>query len=356
VGEPRRIPATELTAPAAQRYTPSTTGTLERIVKLLNQYYPRCTALECRDSLALMYGYDSWSMLETAATCGEPSAFDEAETEHCVTARRAHQARIALVHCAGMTHDAAVAAARIDKDLAAAGGISISRRHDPFWRRQRVERARYAHHAAYARHAIDEIRPSARDRYAVPADDQGLHMSVRVELLPRALVIWLEHQRPRMGGLADRMAATRVRQHSQCDLLSFAFVWGEACISHPTDIPEALQIYPLALCAKWYGWNACVGAMPAFPVTQARTPGQRKLPAAGLALDPTLEHQHALLRAQPREDVAALSVAVRERQTEAGYALLRQHMQDAAASQPICNFISKPAWGGKTVAAGQAVN
>jgi hypothetical protein len=41
---------------------------------------------------------------------------------------------------------------------------------------------------------------------------------------------------------------------------------------------------------------------------------------------------------------------------EAGYALLRPHIQDAAASQPICSFISKPAWIAKTAVAGQAMN
>jgi hypothetical protein len=356
VGEPHRIPAAELTASAAHRYTPATAGALERMVKLLGQYYPRCTIVECRESLASMYGYDSWSMLETAATRGDPSAYDEDETDDRVTARRDHQTHVALMHCGGVTTEDASAAARIEKGLAAAGGVSISRRHDPFWRRQRVARARYAYNSAYARQAIDEIRPSARDRYAIPADDQGLHMSVRVELLPRALVIWLEHQRPRMGGLADRMAAMRMRQHSQCDLLNFAFVWGEACISHPTDIPEALQLYPLALCAKWYGWNACAGAMPAFPVIQRRLLGQQKVPTAVLALDPTVEHQQILLRAQPREDVAAVSVAVRERQMEAGYALLRPHINDAAASQPMCSFISKPAWIAKAAVVGQAMN
>jgi hypothetical protein len=356
VGEPHRIPAAELTALEAHRYTPTTPGALERMVKLLNQYYPRCTTVECRESLASMYGYDSWSMLETAATRGDSSAYDEDETDDRVTARRNHQTHMVLMHCGGVTKEDASAAARIDKDLAAAGGISISRRHDPFWRRQRVVRARYAYNAAYARHAIDEIRPSARDRHAIPIDDQGLHMSVRVDLLPRALVIWLERQRPRMGGLADRMAAMRMRQHSQCDLLNFAFAWGEACISHPTDIPEALQLYPLVLCATWYGWNAYAGAVPAVPVIQRRLPGQQKAPSAGLVVDPTLEHQQVLLRAQPREDVAAVSVAVRERQMEAGYALLRPHIQDAAASQPICSFISKPAWIAKTAVAGQAMN
>jgi hypothetical protein len=177
---------------------------------------------------------------------------------------------------------------------------------------------------------------------------------VRVELLPRTLVIWLEHQRPRFTGLADRMAALRVRQRSQCDLLTFAFLWGEACVSHPADIPEALQIYPLALCAKWYAWNACGEVARASAVTEPRLLAQRKQPAAAVALDPTLDCQLALLRAQPREDVAALSVPARERQMEAGYALVRQHMRDAASSQPVCDFISKPAWSAAAAVARQA--
>lgn len=351
---PHRIPAVDLAVHDAPPYTPASTGALERIVKLFNQYYPRRTAGECREMLAAMYGHESWNSLETAALCGEPSACDEDESEACVLLRREHQRRVALSHFAGVTDDEAIGAARIEKDLAAAGGVSITRRHDPYWRRQRVDRARYAYNVAYARHAIDEIRPSARDRYAIPANDPGLHLSVRVELLPRALVIWLEHQRPRLGGLADRMAALRVRQHSQCDLLNFAFAWGEACVSQPTDIPEAVQIYPLALCANWFGWNACTGALPLPPAHDTGTSAQ-KAATLPLATDPTLEHQQTLLRAQPREDIASLSAPVRERQMEAGYAVLRQHLRDAAASQPICNFISKPAWAGQA-AVRQALN
>lgn len=333
-------------------YTPGSTAALERVVRLLDQYFPRRTASECRDYVALMYGHESWSVLETAAMCGEPSTCDEDETAECVEARRRHQTRVALECFAGATEAAASAAARIEKDLAAAGGLSISRRHDPYWRRQRAERARYAYSVAYAKHAVLEIRPSARERLHIPPDDQGLHMSVRVELLPRTLMIWLEHQRPRLNGLADRIAASRVRQRSQCDLLNFAFLWGEACVSHPADIPEALQIYPLALCARWYGWN-----MSTLLQSASEPPAltQRKAPEHDRASDPTLDDQHALLRAQPREDVAALSLPVRERQMAAGYSLLRQHMQDAAASQPICHFISKPAWSAKA-AARQAMN
>ncbi|MGE5465679.1 MAG: hypothetical protein ACM3RQ_00735 [Methanocella sp.] len=334
-------------------FTPCSTGALERVVRMLNHYYPQRTGTECREALALMYGHESWDMLETAALCGEPSAWDEDEPDVSRAARRDHQARIALTHFAGVTEDRAAAAARIEKDLAAAAGLSISRRHDPYWRRLRVDRARYAYSVEYAKQSIDEIRPSARDRYAIPANDQGLHLSIRVELLPRALTAWME-RRPRFGRLGERIATFHIRQHSQCDLLKFAFAWGEACIAHPAEIPEALQIYPLVLCAKWYGWNACADTAPHTSYTVGGPIAQCRRPACAAAMDPTLQHQQTLLRAQPREDVAALSAAVRERQLEAGYTLLRQHMQEAAASQPICHFISKPAWGAQ--AARQALN
>lgn len=324
-------------------YTPASSAELERVLKLLQRYYPRRTAGECRETLALMYGHESWTLLETAAICGEPSAYDDEEAEALVAARREHHLSVAHRHLAGATEAAAITAARIEKDLATAGGLSISMRHDPYWRRQRVERARYACDLAYARHAVDEIRPTAREPLAMPPDDQGLHASVRVELLPRALALWLERQRPRFDGLVDRIAAIRVRQHSQCDLLGFAFQWGEACVARPTEIPEALQIYPLALCAKWYGWNAC-GLEARAPVSGPGLLAQRKFEPAASIADPTLGHQLALLRAQPREDVAAMSVPMRERQMAAGYALLGAHMREAAAAQPICRFIAKPAY------------
>lgn len=352
MGQPDLMPVSHREAPQGHLYTPPSTGALQRVVKLLHLYYPRRTLGECRELLALMYGHESWALLETAALCAEPAACDEDETEACVQARREHQVRVALAHGAGVTHATACNAERIEKDLAAAGGLSISRRHDPYWRRQRIDRGRHAYDVAYARHAIDEIRPTARDRLSIADDDATLHMSVRVELLPRALVIWLEHQRPRLNGLAERIAALRVRQRSQCDLLNFAFLWGEACVSHPIDIPDALQIYPLALCAKWYGWNACGAGLPEASAGVRRNEMPRRSPA--MALDPTLEHQLTLLRAQPREDVATLSVPARERQMAAGYAVLRQHMMDAASTQPLRHIVSRPAWG--AAVARQAIN
>lgn len=352
MGQPDLMPVSHRKAPEGHLYTPPSAGALQRVVKLLQLYYPRRTLGECRELLALMYGHESWELLETAAICAEPGACDEDETDACVQARREHQVQIALTHCAGVTHATASNAARIEKDLAAAEALSISRRHDPYWRRQRIDRGRYACDVAYARHAIDEIRPTARDRLPIADDDASLHTSVRVELLPRALAIWIEHQRPRLDGLAGRIAALRVRQRSQCDLLNFAFVWGEACVSHPVDIPDALQIYPLALCAKWYGWNACGAGLPHAVAGERRPESPRS--ARAVALDPTLEHQLALLRAQPREDVATLSVPARERQMAAGYAVVRQHLSDAAAAQPLRQFVSRPGWG--TAVVRQAIN
>lgn len=256
-------------APAAL-YTPCAIAGLEAVVQRIHRYYPRRSRAECRDILALLYGHESWMLLETAVLCAEPSAYDEDETPDRVYARREHQVAMARLHLAGCTESAAITAARVERDLAPAGALSISRRHDPYWRRQRIERARYAHDMLYAEQAIAEMRPTAREPLAIASDDPDLHLSVRIELLPRALVAWLEQQRPRLKALADRLALMRVRQRAQCDLLTFAFVWGEACVSHPADIPEALQIYPLVLCGKWYGWNACRDAPPGPRAAEAR--------------------------------------------------------------------------------------
>lgn len=355
VGEPGHAAAVMPSA-GGSRYTPSSNGAVERIVRLFNQYYPRRTASECRELLALLYGHPSWALLEAAIASDAPSAWDEDETAERVHARREDQCRFVLEHFGGVTPEATASAGRIEKELNAAGMLSISKRHDPYWRRQRIERARHAYNVAYARHAVLEIRPTAKDRLAIPANDDTLHMSLRLDLLPRAIVFWLEHQRPRLNGLADRIAALHARQHSQCDILNFAFVWGEACISHPTEIPEALQVYPLALCAKWYAWNACAELLPAPDAAEAGVILHGTVSALPGALDPALEHQRTLLRAQPREDAAQLSPMVRERQIAAGYGIMRQHMQDAASASPNCHFISKPAWSGKAAAAGRVVN
>jgi hypothetical protein len=49
-----------------------------------------------------------------------------------------------------------------------------------------------------------------------------------------------------------------------------------------------------------------------------------------------------------------LSVPARERQMAAGYAVMRQHMMDAASTQPLRHIVSRPAWG--AAVARQAIN
>lgn len=308
-------------------YTPQSRGDLERIVRLLHEYYPRRMLNECRELLALMFGHASWMELETAALCGEPASCDEDEDAPRVAARRSHQHRVLLTHFGAVSAEQLVACGR-DADRPAVTPQSIAWRHDPLRRRQRIERARCAHNVLYARHAIDDIRPSARDRRPIAEDDDTVHLSLRVELLPRALQRWITHQCPRLRRLADRLAAVRVRQHAQCDLLNFAFLWGEICVDHPTEIPEPLQIYPLAACAKWYAWNACAQLVAGH--LRSLPPRQGPMPKLASGIDPTAEPQCELLRAQPREDVAQLSTVARDRYLDLGYRYLKMSLDEVA--------------------------
>lgn len=311
-------------------YTPESGPALARVVSALHQHYPRRTVGECRELVALMFGYESWLLLETAAMCGDASLPDDDETVQRVAARRSRQYRILLTHFGGGATPADAEQDGIGAEPS--HGFSIARRHDMHWRRQRIEHARCAYHLVYARHVIDEIKPSGRDGGTVAGDDDSLHLSLRVELLPRALMTWVEQQRPRLAGLAERMAGVQVRQHSQCDALNFAFLWGEACITHPTQIPEMIQAYPLALCAKWYAWNAAAQLVAGHLSLAPSLMRDGRLPLPPLLADPTLEYQRTLLRAQPREDLASLPAAIRERQVDAGYALLRPYLEQAAAA------------------------
>lgn len=321
-------------------YTPESGEALGRIVGLIREYYPNRSLTECRELLALMYGHASWLALATAAARGEPSLPDEEAPAARVIARRAHQYRVLLTHFGGITAAAEASAAQIDRELAAASPSSITLRHDPRWRRQRIERARCAFGVAYARHALEDIRPSARARRATPVDDESVHLSLRIELLPHALGHWIEQQRPRLAPVAAALAGRRVRQHAPCDLLDFAFLWGEACVRHPNEIPEPLQVYPLALCAKWYAWNGVAQFVTGYLQEAAGGSPRPRLAAPG-GLDPTAELQRELLRAQPREDLAEATPAARDRHIEAGYVHLRAALAEAAAARPVHHFIAR---------------
>lgn len=308
-------------------YTPQSRGELERIVRMLHEYYPRRTLNECRELLALMFGHASWLELDTATLCGEPAAYDEDEAAPRVALRRSHQHRVLLAHFGAVSAEQIAACGR-DADRPVAGAQSIAWRHDPLRRRQRIERARCAHNVLYARHALEDIRPSARERRLISEDDDTIHLSLRVELLPRALQRWIIHQCPRLRRIADHLAAVRIRQHAPCDLLNFAFLWGEICVDHPTEIPEPLQVYPLVACAKWYAWNTCAqlvaGHLRSLPVRGA------VLPKLASGIDPTAEPQRDLLLAQPREDVADMSATARERALDLGHRYLKAALEETA--------------------------
>lgn len=335
--------------PDDARFTPCSTGHVERIVRLLHEHYPQRTVDECRAALAGMYGCSSWEQFLAAAQRDAPSRFDEDETRETVEARFRHHYRTLLAGLGGVTAEMTRAAGSLDEELLAPAKDSIIKRYDPAFHRKRAERAHHAYHVAYAREVLLVARPTARDRLAIAEDDEGVDLSLRVELLPNALGAWLGHHRPHLAASVRHATGLRVRQHAQADLLNFSLCWGEVCAFHAAEIPTALQIYPVALCAKWYAWNACMDtdrlagghAVPDVCTAYAQNYAQ----AQRAVSDPLMAMQLRFMLAQPREDFRLLSPSAREQQMRAGYVLVKRHLQDAAATHPVRGFFSKPAWG-----------
>ena len=154
------------------------------------------------------------------------------------------------------------------------------------------------------------------------------------------------HQRPLLGSAARELGRQAVRQRAATDLIRFAFRWGELCLFHAMDIPQALQIYPIALCSKWYGWAAATARSDlesAFTMLQQENPTREEAAAAEKLIDRALHEEEArFVLAQPREDFRALSVSAKEQQMRAGYAILRHFMEDAASESTIKHILAKP--------------
>ena len=299
------------------RFTP-TMGHAERTVRLLQDHYPKKTPGECQEALARMYGHCDWESLQRAGRSADASSdFDESEAPEVASARFQQQYEMALAHLAGMTDEMMLAAQELDQEVLSSGADSISKRYHSAFNQKRLERARYAHHLAYARHVILEIRPTGREAADIPKDRDDIELSFRVDLLPRALKAWFSHHRPLQRDWADRVGQMRVRQHCATDLLKFSFCWGEFCLHDAVDIPLGLQLFPLALCAKWFAWLTCSKAprlQSALAVLAAsRADEARRRRAEKAVTDAIHDEEMRFILAQPREDFRSFSPSARER-------------------------------------------
>lgn len=327
------------------RFTPSPAH-LERILRLLQHYYPKRSLLECRHAVASMYGHDDWDALHCSIqSAGAASRFDEDVPPEIVGARFQHQYDMALAALAGITDESMLAAQELDQELFAVDRDSISRRYHPAFNEKRIERARTACSLAYARQALLEIRPTARESASIPPDRDDIELSYRIDLLPRALKSWLAHHRPLLRAWGERIGQMEVRQHCGTELLNFSFRWGEACLDCAAEIPKPLQLYPIALGAKWFAWIAC-SRMPrlkeAFAALHAKTSSEDQRRRASGAISEALHEEEArFILAQPREDFRSHSPSAREQHIHAGYALVRRWMSEAATRSTVRDIMSR---------------
>jgi hypothetical protein len=339
----------EGTAPDAALYTPPSFGHVERVVQRLLARYRKKSLPECQHAAARMYGYPTWESLQAAvAGGGSASRYDDEEAPEVVRARREWQCEAALLCLAGVSDRGAEAPEYTGERAAGPAGYSISRRYDPEHNRRRLERARRLHAVAYARDVIEEVRPSARLGLEIPDDDDQVRLVWRVDVLPRALKSWIAQQRPALVHWGANCGSLRVRQRCPAELLEFSLVWGELCVRQAGNIPNPLRVYPIALCAHWYARVACLNApehAADFQVLEAGDAGESQRRRAAAALEDAIRRQEArFLGLQPTEDLRLLCVSAREQQMQAGHALLRRYMQEAATQHTIRTMLARPSW------------
>jgi len=327
------------------RFTP-VPAHAERILDLLRRYYPGQTEETCHQALAAMYGHGSWSALEAAARQAESgSAYDDDIEIEVVGARFQQQLDVVLARLGGISDEAMVAAQELDQEVFAVDRDSISRRYRPEFNGKRIARARYAFGLAYARQVVLQVRPTARESLPIPADRDDVDPSYRIDLLPRALKSWLAHHRPLLRAWGERIGAMEVRQHAPTDLLDLSFAWGEACLDAPAEIPKPLQLYPIALGARWFAYVVC-SRMPrlqgAFAVLGTeRSTAEARQRASALISEAMQEEEARFILAQPREDFRTHSASARERHIHAGYALVRRWMDEAATRSTVRGIMSR---------------
>ena len=301
-------------------------GHAERLAEGLHARYRNKSMAACRRVVAALLGHEDWSGLQAAvAGGGVPDRPDDEVAADVANARRRHQLEVALRWLGGLDDDAQRDAARLDRERLS-GPPTISQRYDPHYNDKRLRRARYAFERLYAEWTIDEIAPTGRP-VAIPEDDPEIDLIWRVELLPQTLGARLAHHRPQFERWADMIGRLRVRQRCLTELLAFAHAWGEFTLAHGADIPRGLQVYPIALCARWYAWQRCARTST-LRIVGHDMPTDRDAAALHAAIR---EAEEYFLLGQPREDFRALSPSAREQQMRAGHTAVRRCMLDTAA-------------------------
>lgn len=324
---------------------------LERTLRSLQEYYPQRTIEEVRRTVAGMYGFADWAELESALRITEtPSAADEDSAREVANARFQQQYDAILAGLAGISDEVMLAAQALDQELLGVARDSITGRYDPAYNEKRLQRARYAWNLLYARHAVLDVRPTARCAAEIAADREDIELSFRVDLLPRALQSWLAHHRPLLRRWGERIGQIVVRQHAPADLLTFSYTWGEACLECTVDIPKPLQVYPIALSAKWYGWIACARIprlQNAFAELHSDASREDERQRARSAIAEAIQEEEArFMLAQPREDFRGHSPSAREQHIHAGYAMVRRWVSEAATRSTVREIVSRNAWVG----------
>lgn len=301
-------------------------GHAERLADELHARYRNKTMAMCQQIVAALLGHADWSTLQAAVAGGGPAGRpDEEVAADIVGARRSHQLSVAWRLLAGLDDEAQRDAARLDHELLG-GPPTLSQRYDPHYNEKRLRRARYAYDRLYAEWTVAELAPTGRP-VAIPEDDLDVDLVWRVELLPQTLRAWLEHHRPQLDRWAGMIGQLRVRQRCTTDLLAFAHAWGEFTLAHGADIPRGLQVYPVALCARWYAWQRCARAST-LQIVGHDMPTARESTGLHAAVR---EAEEYFLLGQPREDFRALSPSAREQQMRAGHTAVRRCMLDTAA-------------------------
>ena len=326
-----------------------TAGRLDRALRSLQEYYPARTVHDCRHALARMYGHADWDELQSAMqAAGSASPVDDDVPREVVGARFQLQYDAILASLAGVTDQAMLAAQDLDQELLGAGCESISRRYDPVFNEKRLRRARYAWTLLYARHVILQVRATAGQEAHIPENRDDIDFSFRVDLLPRALESWLAHHRPLLRHWGERIGRIEVQQHAATDLLRFSYSWGEACLECSVEIPKPLQIYPVALSARWFGWVAC-SRMPrlqgAFAALRSDASAADERGRASTLISEAISEEEArFILAQPREDFRSHSASAREQHIHAGYALVRRWVSESATRNTVREIMTREVW------------
>ena len=334
----------------AQTVVP-TGAQLDRTLRSLQEYYPQRTGDEIRHTVAKMYGYAEWDALQSAMQCTEaPSAADEEVAREVANARFQQQYDAILAGLAGIDDEVMLAAQALDQELLAVDRGSISGRYDPSCNEKRLRRARYAWNLLYARHVVLDIKPAARGAAEILPDREDIDLSFRIDLLPRALQSWLAHHRPLLRGWGERIGRIPVRQHAPTDLLAFSYAWGEACLECAVEIPKPLQLYPIVLGAKWYGWVACARIprlQSAFAALRSDASSEEERGRARSVIAEAIREEEArFILTQPREDFRGHSASAREQHIHAGYALVRRWLSEAATRSTVREIVTRNVWAG----------